>query len=49
VFEVAAKPEDCLKWLQVSEYKQEGKGEWQPTPNCFMQFDQHGPLLHEQK
>ena len=49
VEEYADKPEGSLKWLKVSEFKQAGSTEWIPTPNCWMQFDQSGTLLHEQK
>jgi hypothetical protein len=47
--EFVEKPENSLKWLEVSEYKQRGSEEWVKTPNCWMQFDQGGTLLHEQK
>lgn len=43
------KPESSLKWLEVSEYKQCGSSDWVKTPNCWMQFDQGGTLLHEEK
>ena len=46
VREFADKPESSLKWLEVSEYKQAGTEEWVKTPNCWMQFDQNGLLLH---
>jgi len=42
-----SKPEDSELWLEVADYKQAGSDVWVPTPNCWMQFDQHGPLLHE--
>ena len=37
VHEVSAKPEDCLQWLEVNEYKQAGSDNWVKTPNCWMQ------------
>ena len=42
-------PEGSLKWLEVSEYKQAGSAEWVKTPNCWMQFEQNGALLHAEK
>lgn len=41
------KPENSLMWLEVTDYQQSGKDKWVATPNCWMQFDQHGRLLHE--
>ena len=49
VKEFANLPEGSLKWLEVSEYKQAGSEEWVKTPNCWMQFEQNGALLHAQK
>ena len=50
VHEFPEKPEDSLLWLEVKAYQQEGKQDWVNTPeDCWMQFDQHGPLLHEVK
>ena len=47
-FEVSSRPEGCLRWLEVKEYKQKGSDEWKPADACFMPFEQHGPLLFEQ-
>jgi hypothetical protein len=41
--------EESLQWLEVSEYRQAGSEQWVPTPGAWMQFDQAGILLHEQK
>lgn len=49
VFEVASRPQGSLKWLEVTEYRQKDSTEWVPTPGCFMQFDQGGTLLFEEK
>ena len=49
VKEFADMPEGSLKWLEVSEYKQAGSAEWVKTPNCWMQFEQNGALLHAEK
>lgn len=46
VHKFPAKPEASLEWLEVLEYKQSGAAAFQPTPGCWMQFDQHGRLLH---
>lgn len=43
-----SKPQGSLLWLKVAEYQPSG-GQWQPTPNCWMQFEQEGLLLHETK
>ena len=48
VVEVPSKPQGSLLWLKVAEYQPAG-GQWQPTPNCWMQFEQEGLLLHEAK
>jgi hypothetical protein len=49
VREFANKPEDSLKWLEVSEYKQAGSDVFVKTPDCWMQFEQGGLLLHKHK
>lgn len=49
VKEFPLKPENSFKWLEVTEYQQSGSKEWVSTPNCWMQFDQGGLLLHEEK
>lgn len=49
VREYPLKPENSFKWLEVTEYQQSGSKEWVSTPNCWMQFDQGGLLLHEKK
>lgn len=41
--------QDNVKWLQVTEYCQAGSTKWEKTPNCWMQFEQGGLLLHESK
>lgn len=49
VFEVSSRPQGSLKWLEVTEYRQKDSAEWVATPGCFMQFEQGGTLLHEEK
>lgn len=48
VVEVPSKPQGSLLWLKVAEYQPKG-GKWEKTPNCWMQFEQEGLLLHETK
>ena len=35
-----------LKWLEVTAIQVDGRGDFKPTPGCWMQFDQGGLLLH---
>ena len=49
VIEIPSAPQGSLKWLQVFEDQQAHSKEWIPTPKCWMQFEQHGLLLHEYK
>jgi len=47
IHEFPAKPESSLRWLEVKDYKPSASAAaFIPTPNCWMQFEQHGPLLH---
>lgn len=49
VHEVPARPENSLFWLEVKEYMQAGSSSWTKTPNCWMQFEQGGFLLHPEE
>ena len=49
VFEMPSRPQGSLKWLEVTEYKQKDSPQWVATPGCFMQFEQGGDLLFEEK
>ena len=50
IHDFAEKPEHSQHWLEVKEYQQAGTSTWVGTPeDCWMQFEQEGPLLHEVK
>lgn len=49
VFEVSSRPQGSLRWLEVTEFRQKDSTEWVPAPGCFMQFEQGGDLLFEEK
>ena len=49
VIRIPEQPEKSLYWLQVKEYQQADGSGFEKTPDCWMQFNQDGILLHPHK